>query len=82
MLIIYADNTVSLDGRYVGRVHKADAQPMRKPRPVRFYTASGPVSVTGYDVEHQIDAPLYVGGPSNWRIGDDFEAAVRSIVAA
>lgn len=82
MLTIYTNNTVSLDGRQIGRINKRDVEPRRHgdTRPVRFYTASGDLVETGYDVEHVIAAPLYLGGPSNWTINPEFEAAVRKIV--
>ena len=80
---IYTNNTVSLDGRYVGRIHRDDANPRHfgDKRPVRFYTASGDLMKTGYDVEHIIDEPLYVGGPSDWTINPAFEVAIQKIVA-
>lgn len=75
MLTITTNNLVSLDDRYVGRIHKADAHP--KSRSVRFYTAGDGAT---FDVERVIDVTLYTGGPSDWQINPAFEAAVRGIV--
>jgi hypothetical protein len=71
-LTIYTNNMVSISNRRAGRIHKDDSQPMKTHRPVRFFTMGG--------VEHQIDVPIWVGGPSDWRINDDFALAVSEIV--
>lgn len=75
-MTVSTNNLVSINNRIVGRIHKQDAQPMRKPRPVRFYTGEPGT----FDRLHKIDAQLYIGGPADWTINPAFEAAVAEII--
>lgn len=80
-ITLYANNTVSIDERIVGRIDKRDAHARGRfstPRPVRFYTGKPGT----FDQLHEIsaDTPLYIGGPSDWKINPAFERAVREIV--
>lgn len=85
-LTIYTNRTVSLDGEYVGRI---DRDSYLMPSGYRkgettFFTASGDLEKTGYDVPHKMNVSLYVpaipGSRSNWKVNPDFEASVRQIV--
>jgi hypothetical protein len=82
-LIVYTNNLVSLDGTLVGRIDRASYLTSQGTRgKTTFKTASVDRMTSGYDTPHEIGAPLYVGGPDEWKINPEFEAEVRKIINA
>lgn len=83
-LTVYTNNLVGLGGRYVGRVDRDSylftGSGERRGK-TRFFTKSSEkMHALEYDVPHEVDAPLYVGGPSEWTVNPDFEAEVRAVL--
>lgn len=80
-ITICANNLVSLDNIHVGRIDRDSYHTIFGARgKTTFFTASTDRLTSGYDTPHEIDVPVYVAGPADWRINPDFEASVREIV--
>jgi len=73
-LTIYTNKLVSLDGNGVGRIDKDSYKTSTKP--TTFFTGD----IGTYNVPHVIKAPLYIGGPADWKINPDFTDEIAAIV--
>ena len=79
---VFANKTVLLDGKIVGRIDQDSFQMLTHIRGKTVFFTGEPHNL---NTPHRIDVPLYVpattGSVSAWKINPDFEAAVRKIVA-
>ena len=81
-MTVYSNKTVSMGGRFVGRIDQDSFQMLTHIRGnTTFYTGEP----NNLNIPHQIDAPLYIsakaGSVSDWAINPEFVAAVKAIIA-
>lgn len=81
-LTVYSNNTVSLNGRQVGRIDRDSFQMRTGVRGKTVFFTGKPGT---YDQPHEMDMPLYVpaveGSVSDWKVNPEFADRVAELVA-